>query len=62
MKARKIYIGFVEGRPFHEPFPPYGVKIIAAFTSRRAARKCFQDVREFVLVPAESPSTGKTPA
>ena len=61
MKTRKIYIGFVEGRPFREPYPPYDLKIIAAFTSRRAALKCFQDVREFVLVPAASPSTGKVP-
>ena len=55
----KIYVGFVEGRPFRESYDPYDVKIIAAFTSRRAALKCFQDVRKFVLTPADSPVTAK---
>ncbi len=53
MKDR-VYIGFVDGKPLREPYDPYGVRMIPVFTSRRAARKCFQDVRTFILVAEKS--------
>jgi hypothetical protein len=55
----RVYVGFTDGKPFRETYEPYGCKTMPVFTSRRAARRCFQDVRAFVLISTRLPATAK---
>ncbi len=47
----QIWIGFVDGKPSIHRLPDYydGVKHGNFFLSKRAARKCYEDVRPVVI-------------
>ncbi len=45
-----VYVGYSDGKPIRDEYSPYGIKALAVFTSRRVAKKAFQDVRKATLV------------
>ena len=52
-KAVKVWVGFSDGKPLawwtHDIYGTH--RHYSVFTSRRAARKQYEDVREMLLVP-----------
>jgi hypothetical protein len=55
-KDVQVWIGFVDGKPSFYEYPDYydGVPHGDMFKSKRAAKRCYQDVRACVLkIPDE---------
>jgi hypothetical protein len=49
----KAWVGFCDGRPLPEKDPSFydGARHIKIFPSKKVAKRCFADVREYILIP-----------